>query len=77
MAGAFPLPAFNLCALDFVDEGSRITKLLQVLQGMAMIVPSVTPFNLLHKATEYIEELLFTVTHSRAPVSYRNQHRAA
>jgi hypothetical protein len=26
--GAFPLPAFNLCALNFVDEGSRITKLL-------------------------------------------------
>jgi hypothetical protein len=44
-------------ALNFSNEGSRIAKLLEISQRVTVIVPSVAPFDLLHKLAECVEQL--------------------
>jgi hypothetical protein len=52
-----PLPRSTF-ALNLVGDGSRIAKRLEVLQRMAVIVPGIAAFNLLHKLAKGIKYLL-------------------
>jgi hypothetical protein len=35
--------------LDFIDQGARLAKLLEVFQWMALIVPAVAALDLVHR----------------------------